>query len=117
MPSLSDQPASFRLQIASIPEPVLSAWRSRYAAGGGIELNALALVDEAAAALRRRGEQADARSLWVRLADQCGQTDRPSPEMMAAAALVGLATGLRTQGFDRLEMPEGREDRNAVDTP
>lgn len=63
MPSLSDQPASFRLQIANIPEPVLSAWRSRYAAGGGIELNALALVDEAAAALRRKGVQADARLL------------------------------------------------------
>ncbi len=100
---MSDEPLSLRLQLASIPAPVLAAWRSRYAAEGGIELNAFALVDKAATALRSRGEQVDAHALWVRMADQCGQTDRPSLEMTAATALVGLATGLRTQGFDRLE--------------
>ena len=105
MPSLSDQPASLRLQLAAIPKPVLSAWRSRYAAEGGIELAAFALVDKAAAALRARGEQADAHGLWTRMADQCGQTDSASAELVAATALVGLATGLRTQGFDRLTTP------------
>ncbi len=59
----------------------------------------------------------DAHALWVRMADQCGQTDRPSLEMTAATALVGLATGLRTQGFDRIEAPETKENGNAVDTP
>ncbi len=98
-------PASLRLELAAIPEPVMTAWRSRYASEGGIELSAFALVDKAAAALRSRGEQADAHALWVRMADQCGQADRPSPELSAATALVGLATGLRTQGFDRLETP------------
>ena len=102
---MSDQPASLRLQLAAIPKPVLSAWRLRYAAEGGIELAAFALVDKAAAALRGRGEQADAHALWTRVASQCGQMDGPSAELMAATALVGLATDLRTQGFDRLEAP------------
>ncbi len=48
---MSDEPLSLRLQLASIPAPVLAAWRSRYAAEGGIELNAFALVDKAATAL------------------------------------------------------------------
>ncbi len=114
---MSDEPLSLHLQLASIPAPVLSAWRARYAAEGGIEINAFALVDKAATALRSRGEQVDAHALWVRMADQCGQADRPSLEMTAATALVGLATGLRTQGFDRLEGAETRRSGNALDAP
>ncbi len=29
---MSDEPLSLRLQLASIPAPVLTAWRARYAA-------------------------------------------------------------------------------------
>lgn len=114
---MSDQPASLRLQLAGIPEPVLAAWRSRYAAGDGVELSAFALVDRAAAALRSRGEQPDAHALWCRMADQCGQVDGPSAELVAATALVGLATGLRTQGFDRLGTIQTRSSADALDTP
>lgn len=114
---MSDEPLSLRRQLASIPAPVLDAWRSRYAAGDGVELNAFALVDKAAAALRSRGEQVDAHALWTRMADQCGQGDGPSLELRAATALVGLAAGLRPQGFDRLETPEARRNSDAVATP
>ncbi len=102
---MPDELWSLRLQIANIPGPVMTAWRARYAAGGDIELNAFTLVDKVAATLHVQGKQVDAHAIWMHLADQCGQVAKPSPEMMAATALVGLATGLRTQGFDRPETP------------
>ncbi len=114
---MSDAPPSLRLQLAAIPAPVLAAWRSRYAAGDSIELNAFALVDKAAAAMRSRGEQTDAHALWTRMANQCGQMNGPSLELVAATALVGLATGLRPQGFDRLETPGKGRTGDAMATP
>lgn len=114
---MSDQLPSLRLQLAGIPEPVLALWRSRYAAEGAVEVNAQVLVDSAVEALRSEGKEADAHAVWVRLSARCEQAARPSAEMIAATALVGLATGLRPQGFNRRKAPVAWRRRNALDAP
>ncbi len=71
-----------------------SAWRSRYAAEGDAELRAQALLERAEAALGAAGVPPTIRVLWIALADRAGRSE--DADMRAAAALAGMAMGLRT---------------------
>lgn len=97
-PSDTQVSPTLRQQIDSLPAYVLSVWRSRYA-NEGTDLEARAIIDREAAAIRARGETADALAIWMRLADAVGKLREPPPTLAAAAALAGLAAGVRTQGF------------------
>ncbi len=98
-PSDAQAPPTFRQQIDSLPAYIVTAWRSRYA-NEGTDLEARAIIDREAAAIRAKGETADALAVWMRLADAAGKTREPPPALVAAAALAGLAGGIRTQGFE-----------------
>ena len=97
----SDAPGTptLRQQIGSLPAYVLNSWRARYA-NEGTDLEARAIIDREAAAIRARGETPDAVAVWMRLANAAGQTRDAPPTLIAGAALAGLAAGIRTQGFE-----------------
>ena len=89
---------TLRQQIDSLPVHIASAWRSRYA-NEGTDLEARAIIGREAAAVRVAGQEPDALAVWIRLADAAGRQREPPPALVAAAALAGLAAGVRTQGF------------------
>ncbi len=91
---------TLRQQVAALPPYVLAAWRSRYGVTDGMDLEARAMLGQEAAAVRTGGVQPDALTVWVRLTDMVVRVGSPSPELVAAATLAGLAAGLRPQGFD-----------------
>ena len=91
--------STFRQQIDSLPACIVSVWRSRHA-NEGTEMEACAIIDRKAAATRAEGEIADVQAIWMRQADVAGQTRNTPPALLAAAALAGLAPGIRTQGFE-----------------
>ena len=97
----SDRPGSptLRQQIDGLSAYVVSTWRSRYA-NDGVNLEARAIIDREAAAVRAAGQKPDAVAVWVRLADAAGRMREPPPALVAAAALTGQAAGIRTQGFE-----------------
>jgi len=97
----SDVPGTptLRQQIDSLPAHIVRTWRSRYA-NEGTDLEARAIIDREAAAIRARGETTDALAVWMRLADAAGRLREPPLALVAAAALAGLAGGIRTQGFE-----------------
>ncbi len=90
---------TLRQQIDNLPANILSVWRSRYA-NEGTDLEARAIIDREATTIRACGATADALAVWMRLADAAGRMREPSPALAAAAALAGLAGGIRTQGFE-----------------
>lgn len=91
---------TLRQQVVSLPAYVMAAWHTRYAIAEGVDLQARAVINQEAAAMRADGHPPDARTIWLRLVEQVVlQRDAP-PELVAAAALVGLAAGLRPQGFE-----------------
>ena len=96
----SDAPEAptLRQQIDSLPTYIVSAWRGRYA-NEGTDLEARAIIGREAASIRTEGKEADALAVWMRLADAVGRLREPPPALVAAAALAGLAGGIRTQGF------------------
>jgi hypothetical protein len=98
-PSDTQATPTLRQQIDSLPANILSVWRSRYA-NDGTDLEARAIIDREAATIRAKGEMADALAVWMRLADAAGRMREPPPALVAAAALAGLAGGIRTQGFE-----------------
>ncbi len=89
---------TFRQQISNLPPYVLTAWRSRHA-GEGVELEARAIVDREAAAVRATGQEVDALAVWMRLADAAGRMREIPPALCSAATLAGFAAGIRTQGY------------------
>ena len=97
----SDAPGTpiLRQQIDNLPAYILTTWRSRYA-NEGTDLEARAIIDREAATIRASGATADALAVWMRLADAAGRMREPPPALVAAAALAGLAAGIRTQGFE-----------------
>ena len=97
-PSDIQATTTLRQQIDSLPAYVLSAWRGRYASEG-MELEARAILDREAAVVCVTGQEPDAVTVWVRLADADGGMRETPPALGAAAALGGLAAGVRTQGF------------------
>jgi len=94
------EPVTLRQQVTALPSYVLAAWRTRYGVTDGMDLEARALLNkEKEAAIRAEGVQSDALTVWMRLTDMVVRVGSPSPELIAAAALAGLAAGLRPQGF------------------
>ena len=95
----SDAHATLTLhqQIDSLPAHIASAGRSCYA-NEGTDLEAHAIIDREAAAIRAKGEMADALAVWMRLADAAGRLREPPPTLLAAV-LAGLAGSIRTQVF------------------
>jgi hypothetical protein len=89
---------TLRQQIDSLPAHIVGAWRSRYA-NEGTDLEARSIINRGAVTIRASGEIADALAVWMRLADVAGRIRDISPSLLAAAALAGLAAGIRTQGF------------------
>ncbi len=98
MPSDAQATPTLRQQIDSLPAYIVSAWRNRYA-NEGTDLEARSIIDRAANDIRNKGEMPDALAVWIRLADAAGRMRDVSPAHLAAAALAGLAAGVRTQGF------------------
>ena len=96
----SPEPATLRQQVGTLPLHILAAWRSRYVRVDGVDLEARAMLNQEASAIRAKGERPDALAVWMRLTDLIVRVGSPSPELLAAAALAGLAAGLRPQGFD-----------------
>ena len=97
-PSDTAATPTLRQQIDNLPAYIMGAWRSRYA-NEGTDLEARAIVGREAAVIRAEGQEPDARAVWMRLADAAGWQREPPPALVAAAALAGLAGGVRTQGF------------------
>lgn len=77
--------------LAGMGTHVWAAWRSRYDAGSDLEIRARALIDRAETALRNAGREATIWAVWVLLANRAGD----DADMKAAAALAGVALGLR----------------------
>ncbi len=99
MSSDAQVPPTLRQQIDSLPAHIVRTWRGRYA-NEGTDLEARAIIDREAATIRAAGQTADALAVWMRLADAAGKMREPPPALVAAAALAGLAGGIRTQGFE-----------------
>jgi hypothetical protein len=98
-PSDTKTMPTLRQQIDGLPAHIVGAWRSRYA-NEGTDLEARAIIDREAGTIRASGATADALAVWMRLADAAGRMREPPPTLVAAAALAGLAGGIRTQGFE-----------------
>ena len=97
----TSEAVTLRQQVGSLPAHIVATWRSRYVPVDGIDLEARAILNQEAAAVRAEGTQPDALTIWMRLTDQVARIGSPSPELLAAAALAGLAAGVRTQGFNK----------------
>ncbi len=90
---------TLRQQIDSLPAYIVRTWRGRYA-NEGTDLEARAIIGREATSIRTDGKEVDALAVWMRLADAAGRVREPPPALVAAAALAGLAGGIRTQGFE-----------------
>ena len=95
----NSKPVTLRQQVADLPPYILAAWRSRFVPVDGVDLEARAMLNKEAAAIRADGNPPDALTVWIRLCDTVVRVGSPSPELLAAAALAGLAAGIRTAGF------------------
>lgn len=81
------------LALAGLSAEVRAEWRHRYITQREAELRVQALLDRAEAALRSAGKPAMVRTVWIVLADRAGTSG--DPDLRAAAALAGMAMGLR----------------------
>ena len=70
-----------------------AAWHIRYCAQEGAEPRVWVLLERTEREMRAAGEPATIHALWVELADRAGQGDES--DVRAAAALAGMACGLR----------------------
>ena len=82
-----------RHALDKMPAAARETWRVNYLTQDGAEHRAQALVERAAAAMRERGEPTTIRTVWMLLAERAGQEE--NADMRAAAALAGMAMGLR----------------------
>lgn len=80
--------------LAELNDQVRSAWRLRYLAEDGVELRAVMLLERAEAQMLAAGRPATIRDLWMAIADQAAVAN--DLDVRAAAALAGLAMGLRS---------------------
>jgi len=79
--------------FADLPHDVRAAWMGRYAAQEDAASRAEALVERAEMALVASGRSATIRDVWMLLARRAGS--EVDADMRAAAALAGMAMGLR----------------------
>ena len=88
-----DRSLELALALARLSAEVRAEWRHKYITQGEAELRVQAPLDRAAAALRSAGKPATVRTVWIMLADRAGASG--DPDLRAAAALAGMAMGLR----------------------
>ncbi len=80
-----------QVALAGMGMDVWATWRERYDTDGRLEVRARVLIDRAEAALRNAEREVTIWAVWVLLANRAGD----DPDMRAAAALAGVALGLR----------------------
>lgn len=91
----ASEPVTLRQQVGSLSAHIVATWRSRYVPVDGIDLEARAILNQEAAAVRAQGTQPDALTVWMRLTDQVariGDRGRCSGLHLSAVgrALIGL---------------------------
>lgn len=79
------------LTILSVEDQ--AAWHLRYCPQEGLEMRARATLARVEQELRAAGSEVTIHALWVELADRAGQGSET--DVRAAAALAGMACGLR----------------------
>jgi hypothetical protein len=89
-PAYDRQP---REALGELPAEVRIAWEARYIVEDGAGLRAEALVERAEAALVTAGRSATIRDVWMLLVHRAAGGD--DADLWAAAALAGMAMGLR----------------------
>ncbi|MGI4946541.1 MAG: hypothetical protein ACRYHQ_39285 [Janthinobacterium lividum] len=82
-----------RRALATLSTDDLAVWHLRYCPQEGLEMRARAALANVERELRAAGAEVTIHALWVELADRAGQDDEP--DVKAAAALAGMALGLR----------------------
>ena len=88
-----DHNRSVRVAVAEMTPDAWAAWRTRHVPESGIELQAQRVMEKAEADMRAAGQETTVRTVWMHLADRAMREDMP--EVRAAAALAGMAMGLR----------------------
>ena len=69
-------PVTLRQQVAALPAYVLKAWRTRYAATDGLDLQARAMLNQEAAAARAVGVQPDERLVFTIFSSAIAEFER-----------------------------------------
>ena len=82
-----------RRALAALTPDDQAAWHMRYCPQEGLEMRARAALANTERELRAAGGEVTIHALWVELADRTGQEGEP--DVRAAAALAGMAMGLR----------------------
>jgi len=82
-----------RQALVELPAEVRVAWEARYLVEDGAGPRAEALVKRAEAALVAAGRPGTIRDVWMLLAHRAASGD--DADLRAAAALAGMAMGLR----------------------
>lgn len=82
-----------RQALGELSEEVRRAWHVKYLAQEGAEPRVWVILDKAETAMRARGEETTIRTLWMALADKAAHEG--DQDIAAAAALAGIAMGLR----------------------
>lgn len=85
---------SLDVALAEMPSDVRHEWRERYIASEGAEATAEDHLRRAEAALQAALRPATIRAVWMLVADRAGAGG--SDDMKVAAALAGMAMGLRS---------------------
>lgn len=92
-PSTAPYDRAVRDALAELSYDVRAAWMARYAAQEDAASRAEAMVERAETALLAADRPATIRDVWMLLARRAGSDD--DADMRAAAALAGMAMGLR----------------------
>ncbi len=92
-PSTASYDRAVRDALAELPHDVRAVWMARYAAQEDAASRAEALVERAETALLAADRPSTIRDVWMLLARRAGSDD--DADMRAAAALAGMAMGLR----------------------
>ena len=92
-PGVAAYDLSVRQTLDELSHHVRAAWMARYAAQEDVASRAEALVERAGTALIAAGRPATIRDVWMLLAHRAVRDG--DADMRAAAALAGMAMGLR----------------------
>ncbi len=90
-PAIFDQ--SPRRALSALTPDDQATWHLRYCPQEGLEMRARAMLQNVERELRDAGQEVTIHALWIELADRAGEGGEP--DVRAAAALAGMACGLR----------------------
>lgn len=91
--TLSLYDRSPRGAFAALSDETRADWHLRYCPQPGMEPRVWVLLERVEREMRAAGEPTTIHALWVALADRAGRAN--DPDVSAAAALAGVALGLR----------------------